>query len=172
LLVYESTAQLLAEPEARRYLHTVLLTALRDKAERVEIRFGEGEGMLYYRVEGRDWELTPPPDDLYPLLKDALREAARLVRPERPDTQILYGAEGARFEPMEAGWLTYQIGGYLLDTVVRIDPREPFGYIRIDIDNPEDFADAAGEALSDYAATLGGEPVSDDSEGLPSPGSP
>ena len=154
MLVYDSTAQLLAEPESRRYLHTILLTALRDKAERVEVRYGEGEAMLYYRVDGRDWELVPPPDDIYPLLKDAVREVARLVRPERPDMQILYGAEGARFEPLEAGWLTYQIGGYMLDMVVRIDPREPFGYIRIDIDNPDDFADAAGEALSDYAAAL------------------
>ena len=48
MLVYESTEQLLAEPPARRYLHTVLLTALRDKAERVEVRFMEGEGALYY----------------------------------------------------------------------------------------------------------------------------
>src|SRR5437764_15474930 len=86
VLVYESTEQLLAEPEPRRYLHTVLLTALRDKAERVEVRFGEAEGMLYYRVDGRDWELTPPPDDICPLLKEAIRGAARLVRPERPDT--------------------------------------------------------------------------------------
>ncbi len=174
MLVYESTDKLLAEPEPRRYLHTVLLTAIRDKAERVEVRFGEGEGMLYYRVAGRDWELTPPPEDIYPLLKDTVRGAARLVRPERPDTTILFGAEGARFEPLEAGWLTYQLGGYWLDMVVRIDPREPFGAIQIDIDNPEDFADAAGEALAAYAAVLAGEEPAgpSDSEGFTPSGPP
>jgi hypothetical protein len=157
VLVYESTAQLLSEPEARRYLHTVILTALRDKAERVEVRFGEEGGMLYYRVEGRDWELTPPPDEIYPLLKDAVRQAARLVRPERPDVTVMFGAEGARFEPLEVGWLTYQIGGYWVDMVVRIDPREPYGSIRFDIDDPQEFADLAGDALSDYAASLTGD---------------
>jgi len=159
VLVYESTEQLLAEPPARRYLHTVLLTALRDKAERVEVRFMEGEAVLYYRVDGRDWELTPPPDDLYPQLKDAVREAARLVPPDRPDTTILFGVPDARFEPMEVGWLTYQLGGYWVDVVVRIDPREPYGYIRLDIDDPADFADAAGDALEAYAETLTGDDV-------------
>ena len=86
MLVYESTAQLLAEPPARRYLHTMLLTALRDNATRVEVRFGDDAGMLYYRVDGRDWELAPPPDDVYPLLKQAVRDVARLVQPERPVT--------------------------------------------------------------------------------------
>ena len=175
MLVYESPEQLLAEPEARRYLHTVLLTALRDKAERVEIRFGEGEGMLYYRVAGRDWELTPPPDDLYPQLKDAVRGAAKLVSPERPDTTIMFGVDGAHFEPLEIGWLTYQIGGFRLDMVVRIDPRDPFGSIRIDIDEPEEFADAAGDALAAYVVALTGRTpeFTDtlDSERLASPGS-
>lgn len=154
MLVYESPEKLLAEPDARRYLHTVILTALRDKAERVEVRFGEDGGMLYYRVEGRDWELLPPPDDVYPVLKRTVREVARLVRPERPDTTILFGAPEAKFEPLEVGWLTYQIGGYWADLVVRIDPREPFGFIQIEFDNPEDFADAAGEALAALAESL------------------
>ena len=155
LLVYESTEQLLAEPAPRRYLHTVLLTALRDKAERAEVRFAEGEGMLYYRIGGRDWELTPPPDDVYPHLKAAVREVARLVRPERPDVTVMFGLPDARFEPMEAGWLTYQLGEYWVDVLVRIDPREPFGSIQFDIDDPEEFADTAGEALAGYAERLG-----------------
>jgi hypothetical protein len=118
LLIYESTEQLLAEPEPRRYLHTVILTALRDKAAQVEVRFGEGEGMLYYRVDGRDWELIPPPEKIYPQLKDTVREAARLVRPERPETTVMFGVPDARFEPMEAGWLTYQLGSYWVDIAV------------------------------------------------------
>lgn len=154
MLVFESAEQILAEPEPRRYLHTVLLTALRDKAERLEVRFMEGEGSLYYRVDGRDWELTPPPDDIYPVLKDTIRAAARLVRPERPDVQVLFGVEGARYEPLEVGWLSYQLGGYMADMVVRIDPREPFGFIRIDLDDAADFADAAGEALAAYVGML------------------
>jgi hypothetical protein len=154
VLAFESADQLLAEPEARRYLHVVILNALRDKATRLEIRFGEEGGLLYYRVEGRDWELAPPPDQIYTVLKPTVREVARLVRPERPDVSVLVGLPGARYEPLEAGWLTYHLGGQWLDLFVRIDPREPFGFIQFDIDGGTDFADAAGEALAEYAALL------------------
>jgi hypothetical protein len=156
VLVFESADQLLAEPEARRFLHVIILNALRDSATRLEIRFGEDGGLLYYRVEDRDWELAPPPDDVYPLLKQTVREAARLVRPERPDTVVMHGVPDAHYEPLECGWLTYQLGGLWLDLFVRIDPREPFGCVRFDFDGPEarEFAEAAGEALSAYAALL------------------
>ena len=154
LLAYESADQLQAEPLPRQWLHTVILNALRDKAERVEVRFGDGEGMLYYRVDGRDWELMPPPDEVYPMLKDTVREVARLVRPERPEVTVTFGTPEARFEPLEAGWLTYQLGGYWVDLAVRIDPRDPYGFIRFDIDDAADFAEAAGEALAEYAAIL------------------
>ncbi|HXD87094.1 MAG TPA: hypothetical protein VN641_11405 [Urbifossiella sp.] len=152
MLIYESTEQFLAETEPRRYLHTVILTALRDKAERVEVRFMEGEGTLYYRVDGRDWELMPPPEEVYPLLKETVREAARLVRPERPDLTVMFGTPEGHFEPLEIGWLTYQLGGYWVDIAVRIDPREPYGFIRLDIDDSAEFADAAGEALAAYVS--------------------
>lgn len=156
MLTFESAEQLLAEPDARRYLHVIILNALRDKATRLEIRFGEEGGLLYYRVEGRDWELAPPPDELYPQIKPAVREAARLVRPERPEVSVLVGSPGARYEPLEAGWLTYQLGGQWLDLLVRIDPREPFGFIRFDIDPIEaiEFAEAAAQALAEYASRL------------------
>ncbi len=72
MLAYESADQLLAEPDARRFLHVVLLNAIRDKATQLEVRFGEEGGLLYYRVDGRDWELSAPPDELYPLLKDTV----------------------------------------------------------------------------------------------------
>ena len=152
MLIYESTEQLLAESEPRRYLHSVILTALRDKAERVEVRFMEGEGTLYYRVDGRDWELMPPPEDVYPLLKATVRAAARLVRPERPELTVMFGTPEGHFEPLEIGWLTYQLGGYWVDIAVRIDPREPYGFIRLDIDDSAEFADAAGEALAAYVS--------------------
>ena len=154
MLAYESADQLLAESDARRYLHVVILNAIRDKASRLEIRFAEDGGLLYYRVEDRDWELSPPPDELYPLLKDAVREASRLVSPERPDVQVFAGVPGARYEPLECGWLTYHLGGQWLDLCVRIDPREPFGGIRFDIEGAADFAEAAGEALAEYALKL------------------
>ena len=154
MLVYESLEQLVSEPEPRRYLQTIILTALRDNAERIEIRFGDGEGMLYYRVDGRDWELIPPPEEVYSVIKDTVREVASLVRPERPETTVMFGAPGARFEPLEAGWLTYQLGGYWVDLAVRIDPREPFGFIRFDIDDAAEFAETAGEVLEGYAAAL------------------
>jgi len=154
VLAYESADQLLAESDARRYLHVVILNAIRDKASRLEIRFAEDGGLLYYREEDRDWELSPPPDELYPLLKDAVREVSRLVSPERPDVQVFAGVPGARYEPLECGWLTYHLGGQWLDLCVRIDPREPFGGIRFDIEGAADFAEAAGEALAEYALKL------------------
>jgi hypothetical protein len=154
LLVYESTEQLLAEPEPRRYLHTVILTALRDKAEYAEIRFGDGDAVLYYRVDGRDWELFPTPEAVYPVLKETIRSVARLVRPERPEVTVMAAPPGAKFEPLEVGWLTYRLGPDWIDLVVRIDPREPFGFVRFEFDGAEDFADAAGEALAGYAAVV------------------
>jgi hypothetical protein len=154
LLAYESADQLLAEPDVRRWLHVVILNAIRDKATQLEVRFGDDGGLLYYRIDGRDWELTPPPDEVYPLLKDTVREASRLVPPERPELTVIAGVPGARYEPLEAGWLTYQLGGRWLDLAVRIDPREPFGFIRFDIDDADEFAEPAGEALADYASRL------------------
>lgn len=154
MLTYESADQLLAEPDAVRFLHVSVLNALRDRATRLEVRFGEFGGLLYYRVDGRDWELAPPPDEVYPLLKDTVRDAARLVEPERPDLTVVAGVPGARFEPQEAGWLTYQLEGRWLDLAVRIDPREPYGYIRLDIEDGADFADAAAAALAGYAERL------------------
>ncbi len=154
MLVYDSVDQLMAEPDILRFLHVVILNALRDEATQLEVRFGGDGGLLYYRVEGRDWELTPPPDDVYPLLKDAVRGAARLVQPERPELTVIAGVPGARYEPLEAGWLTYQLGGRWLDLAVRIDPREPYGFIRFDIDGAEEFAADAGDALAEYAARI------------------
>jgi len=157
LLTYESADQLLAEPEARRFLHVIILNALRDKATQLEVRFGEEGGLLYYRVNGRDWELAPPPDEVYPLLKETVREVSRLVQPERPELTVIAGVPGARYEPLEAGWLTYQLGGRWIDLAVRIDPREPFGFIRFEIDEADEFAAAAGEALGEYAIRLAAE---------------
>ena len=154
MLIHESAEQLLAEPEPRRYLHIIILNALRDLASRMEIRFAEYGALLYYRVDDRDWELAPPSDELFPFLKPTVREVSRLVCPERPEVSVLVGIPGARYEPMEAGWLTYQLDGRSIDLFVRIDPREPFGFIRFDIDGAIEFAESAGEALAAYTARL------------------
>jgi hypothetical protein len=154
VLRYDSADQLLAEPDAVRFLHVAILNAVRDKATQLEVRFGDDGGLLYYRVDGRDWELSAPPDEVYPLLKDAVREAAVLVSPERPELTVIAGLPGARYEPLETGWLTYHLGGRWLDMAVRIDPREPYGFIRFDFDDATEFAEAAGEALAEYAAQL------------------
>jgi hypothetical protein len=154
MLIYESADRLLNEPEAKRYLHVIVLNALRDLATRLEIRFMEEGALLYYRIAERDWELTPPPDELYPLLKQAVREASRLISPERPEVSVLVGVPGARYEPLQAGWLTYQLDGRTLDLLIQIDPREPYGFIRFEIDAAGEFADAAGTALAEYAARL------------------
>jgi hypothetical protein len=154
VLVYESAEQLRAEPEARRFLHLIVLNAIRDGATQLEVRFTGDSALLYYRIDGRDWELIPPPEDLYPLLKDTVREASRLVQPERPELTVIAGVPGGRYEPMEVGWLTYQLGGRCLDLAVRIDPREPSGFIRFDIDGADEFAGAAGEAFAEYLSTV------------------
>ena len=157
MLAYETADQLLAETDARRFLHVVILNAIRDKATQLEVRFGDDGGLLYYRIAGRDWELAPPPDEIYPHLKGTVRDASRLVQPERPELTVIAGLPGARYEPLEAGWLTYQLGGRWLDLAVRIDPREPYGFIRFDIDGADEFAEAAGDALAKYAARLAAE---------------
>jgi hypothetical protein len=154
VLTYTSPAQLADEPEPVKFLHVLILTALRDRAERLEVRFAEGHGLVYYRTEGRDWELTPPPADVYPELKPTLRRIARLVTPERPDVSVVAGQPDAKFEPQEVGWLTYQLGQHLLDMVIRIDPREPWGGVRIELEHPEELAGLAGEALADYLGQL------------------
>lgn len=154
MLIHESADQLLAEPEAQRYLHIVVLNALRDLATRMEIRFAEFGALLYYRVDDRDWELAPPSDELAPLLKPAVRAVSRLVQPERPEVSVLVGVPGARYEPLEAGWLTYQLDGRSIDLLVQIDPREPFGFIRFDLFGAVEFAEAAGEALAAYTTRV------------------
>jgi hypothetical protein len=153
MLVLESTDQLHDEPDAVRFWHLAVLTALRDKAERIEVRFGEdGTALLYHRVAGRDWELASVPEELFSELKPALRAAARLVAPERPEGQVTFGVPGARLEPQEVGWLTYQLGGHLIDLVVRLDPREPWGGVRVEIEYPEEqeLAGLAADALASY----------------------
>jgi len=151
MLTYTSPDQLRGEPEPVRYLHLAILTALRDGASHLEVRLGDGWGLLYQRVDGRDWELLPPPEEVYPLLKAAVRGAARLVRPERPEVTFSgVTAGGARIESPEAGWLTYQLADHWIDLLVQIDPREPGGVIRIETGGAESFAGAAADALNAY----------------------
>lgn len=153
MLSFDSAEQLRDEPDAVRFWHLAVLTALRDKAEQIEVRFGDdGTALLYHRVAGRDWELAPVSEDLFPELKPVLRGAARLVAPERPEGQITFGVADARLEPQEIGWLTYQLQGHILDLAVRIDPREPWGSVRLDIEYPEEqeLSGLAAEALASY----------------------
>jgi len=154
VLTFLSPGQVSSEPEPIRFLHVMLLTCLRDRAERIEFRSTESGWLLYQRVEGRDWEMISPPEDVQLELKATIRTAARLVAPQRPDVSIVAGSPDAVFEPQQVGWLTYQLGQHLLDMVVRIDPREPWGSIRIELDHPEELAGLAGEALADYLGQL------------------
>lgn len=149
MLVFDCPAEFRARPAAERYLHVIVLMAVRDGADRLEVRFTDDGGILYYRVAGRDWELTPVPDDVFPDLKPTLRTVARLVSPERPAVTVLGDTGDARYEPLEVGWLTYQIGPHLLDAVVRIDPREPWGGVTIEFDEAKELAGLAGETLSE-----------------------
>jgi hypothetical protein len=150
VLVFDSTDQLRSEPAARQFWHIAVLMALRDGAERIEVRFAEDGAIVYNRVDGRDWELTPVADDVFPNLKPELRQAARLVAPERPEVTVSAGLPDARYEPAEIGWLTYQLRGRLIDLAVRIDPREPWGAITLDLEHPDELSGLAADALAEY----------------------
>lgn len=154
MLRFVSVEQLLDEPAPRRYLHILILTALQDGARRLELRYTLDGVVPYYRVEDRDWELAPPPTDVAGQLKELVRQVSRLVTPERPETTVLVGLPEARFEPLEAGWLTYELEGRWLDLRIYIDPREPFGFVQFDIDGAAEFSAAARAVLTAYAELL------------------
>jgi hypothetical protein len=74
-----------------------------------------------------------------------------LVRPERPETTFTgLTIGGARVESPEVGWLTYRFGSDWIDLLVQIDPREPGGFIRLDLGDPAPFAGPAGMILSQF----------------------
>jgi hypothetical protein len=151
MLVFTTPEDLRAEPDAVRFWHLAVLMSLRDKAERLEVRFGEeGTATLYHRISGRDWELSIVDPELFPELKPTLRKVGNLVSPERPEGIITFGVADARLETQQVGWLTYQFPTGFFDMTVRIDPREPFGSITIDLEYPEEMAALAAEALADY----------------------
>ncbi len=155
MLTFTTADALLAAPEPVRYLHALLLMAVRDGAERLEFRPTEDGWVLYQRTDSRDWEMSAPPEDVQSELKAAVRSVSRLVSPERPELTVSAGPAGAVYEPHEVGWLTLQLSGYLLDLEVRIDPQEPYGSVRLDF--PADasaLADAAGDAVNEYLAAL------------------
>jgi hypothetical protein len=156
VLSYTTPEELAEQSPVVRYLHVVILMAIRDRTEQVEFRSTEEGWLLYQRNEGRDWEMIPPPEDVQLHLKDTLRQCARLVAPERPEGQITFGIENARLEPQEIGWLTYQVSGHVLDLAIRIDPREPYGRITLNIEYAaeHELAGQAGEALADYLGQL------------------
>lgn len=149
MLTFTTVAALRAESDPQRFWHLAVLTAVRDGAERLELRFGDGDATLYHRVAGRDWELAAVDDELFPHLKPTLRDVARLVAPQRPDLHFSTAPEG-RYEPSEVGWLTYDLGGQLLDCVVRIDPQEPWGMVTVELDATDEARSAAADALAGY----------------------
>ena len=150
MLTFTDAAALRAEPDPRRFWQLALLTALRDGAERLELRLGDGDATLYHRVAGRDWELASVDPDLFPHLKPTLRELSRLVSPERPDLRFTVVPKDARMEPAEVGWLTWELGGRVVDAVVRIDPQEPFGLVTLELDVAAELSSAAATLLADY----------------------
>jgi hypothetical protein len=154
MLRLASAEQLLQQPPPQRYLHVLILTALQDNAMRLEFRYTLDGVVPYYRIDERDWELAPPPSEIAEHLKEAVRQVSRLVTPERPDTTVLFGLPEARFEPLQTGWLTYELQGRWLDLRVYIDPREPFGVIQFDIEGASEFSAAAREALTAYTELL------------------
>lgn len=160
MLSFTTPAELKAAPDAVRFFALAILLGLRDKASRVEVRFGDGDALLYHRSEGRDWELAPVSEELFPELKPALRKLARLVTPERPEFTVTAGVVGARVEPQQIGWLTFELEQRLIDLAVRIDPREPYGFIQLDIEYPDeaDLSGLAGQALEEYYALDADEP--------------
>ena len=138
MLTYTNADELRAEPDPRRFWILAVLLALREGATRLEVRFGDGVALLYHRVAGRDWEISAVDDELFPDLKPALRSIAKLIRPERPGFIMTAGLNSAREEPQEIGWLTFSLDQRLIDLPVRLDPREPDGFVEIGVEYPEE----------------------------------
>jgi hypothetical protein len=130
VLAYTTARELKAEPDARRFWILAIMMCLRDKSSRLEIRIGEGDATVYQRTQGRDWELSQVDEELFPELKPALRAVCKLVSPERPEFTVMAGLPDGRVEKQEVGWLTFELEQHLIDIVVRIDPREPYGFLR------------------------------------------
>jgi hypothetical protein len=152
LLRYSSPLELKQEPDARRFWILAIMMCLRDKSTRLEVRVGEGDATVYQRTQGRDWELSAVDEELFPELKPTLREVSRLVTPERPEFTVVAGLPEGRVEKQEVGWLTFEVDQHLLDIVVRIDPREPYGFLQLDFEYPDEMelSGVAGMALADY----------------------
>ncbi len=152
MLTYTTAEDLKREPDARRFWLLGILTCLRDRADRLEVRFGDGDATLYHRVKGRDWELTPVSEELFEELKPTVRAVSKLVAPQRPDFTVTAGLPTGRIEPQEIGWLTFELEQHLIDLAVRIDPREPYGFIQVDFEYPEEMelSGLAGAALAEY----------------------
>jgi hypothetical protein len=136
--------------DAERFWQLAILIGLRDKAERLEVRFTESGAILYHRVDGRDWELTPVDEELSPNLLPALQTVARLIAPERPSLEVFAPPEGSRFEQPQVGWLSCQIRSHWIDFKLEIDPQMPWGGITIDLPSNDDLANIAADMLADY----------------------
>jgi hypothetical protein len=143
-----NAAEFAGLPPAERFLHELLLTALRDGATRTEVRFGEGWALTYQRVDGRDWEVQPPAEDALEELKPAARRVCVLVRPERPGLAFQTAPPGATVESPETGWLTYRLDEHWIDFHVVLDPQEPGGRITFELDDAAPFSPAAAAGLN------------------------
>jgi hypothetical protein len=106
--------------DVERFWQLAILIGLRDKAERLEVRFTESGAILYHRVDGRDWELTPVDEELSPQLTLALQSVARLIAPERPALEVFAPPEGSRYEQPQVGWLSCQLRTNWLDSSSRL----------------------------------------------------
>ena len=54
MLTFTAADDLKDLPDADRFWVLAVLLALREKATRLEVRFGDGDAMLYHRIDGRD----------------------------------------------------------------------------------------------------------------------
>ncbi|MGL4424261.1 MAG: hypothetical protein ACRCZF_26635, partial [Gemmataceae bacterium] len=115
MLVYQDAEQFTTLSEPEQEFQRALLTALREGASQLEFRFGDGWMLTYQRVEGRDWEVLTPSDELQEELRPLIRRVARLVKPERPELTFSGIPAGSQIVSPEIGWLTFHIGEKWLD---------------------------------------------------------
>ena len=149
MLIYTTPEDLRAEPDHRRFWLLGILTCLRDRADRLEVRFGDGDATLYHRVQGRDWELTPVSEELFETLKPTVRgfglASARMFEKAESVGQMMGGNLVLRIAaaPTNKGGVRLRAGGIPMDLVPNAAP-ERFSF------------STGGSQVAEFAATNGG----------------
>ena len=136
MLCYDSPADFPKDRLMRRVLLTILLTGLREKADRVEFRYDPNWLSVWCRADDAWFEMIPPPRDCWASLIAEVRRLSRLVAPERGGWQAWLSRLVARRSEPAAGWMTLRLRGRYVLYAVRLDPSPEYGLIVFELIGP------------------------------------